>query len=94
MDALTIDPDALGLEACGADTDGEPESYLLGTLKVGTCWLHVDAYEVCQVGNEWRALNTAYQADVDHVYGLSADSLTALNFKGRQYILAIYPFAS
>lgn len=47
MDALTIDPDALGLEACGADTDGEPESYLLGTLKVGTCWLHVDAYEVC-----------------------------------------------
>lgn len=90
---LTISPEVLGLEPCGEESGGHPASYLLGTLRVGNCTLHAEAYEVREVGDKWMAANRAFQKNVDLAYGLGGDSLTTMSHAGRRYILVLYPYA-
>jgi hypothetical protein len=90
---LAISPELLGLEPCGEESGGHPASYLLGTLRVGDCALHAEAYEVREVGDKWMAVNRAFQKNVELVHGLGGDSLTTMSHAGRRYILVLYPYA-
>ena len=89
---LAISPQALGLEPCGEESGGHPASYLLGTLRVGDCTLHAEAYEVREVGDKWMAANRAFQKNVELAHGLGGDSLATMSHAGRRYILLLYPY--
>ncbi|WP_028999021.1 hypothetical protein [Azohydromonas australica] len=93
VEPLAISPEALGLEPCGEESGGHPASYLLGTLRVGDCTLHAEAYEVREVGNKWMAANRAFQKNVELAHGLGGDSLATMSHAGRRYILLLYPYA-
>ncbi len=90
---LAISPELLGLEPCGEESGGHPASYLLGTLRVGDCTLHAEAYEVREVGDKWMAANRAFQKNVELAHGLGGDSLATMSHAGRRYILLLYPYA-
>lgn len=86
----------LGFEDYGTSTGGGPLSYLKGSLRVGNVTLHAEAYEVTRdgEGEPWFATNDLFQRNVDAAYDLSGDSLTALDYLGRQYVLVMYPYAA
>ena len=90
---LAISPEALCLEPCGEESGGHPASYLLGTLRVGDCALHAEAYEVRELGDKWIAVNRAFQKNVELAYGFGGDSLATMSHAGRRYILVLYPYA-
>ncbi|MDO8415199.1 MAG: hypothetical protein Q7S87_03185 [Agitococcus sp.] len=94
MNRFTLTLAQLNLKPIGHDTQGPPESILIGQLNIAGLPCHVSAYQVVEDdAGRILAVNQNYADELDAVLLLTDESPMKLCIDDLEYVIAIYPYS-